>query len=75
MTSQPYKTDAILLDFSKVFDKVLHHRLAVKLHHYGIRDKNLSWIQSFLADRNQQVVLDEKTSSPAALTSGVPSIH
>ena len=45
--------------------------MAVKLHHYGIRDKNISWIKSFLADRNQQVVLDGKTS-PAAVTSGVP---
>ena len=57
------QVDAILLDFSKAFDKLPHHRLAVKLHHYGIRNKNLSWIQSFLADRNQQVVLDRKTSS------------
>ena len=64
--------DAILLDFSKACDKVPHHRLTVKLHHYGIRDKNLSWIQSFLADRSQQVVLDGKTSSPVAVTSGVP---
>ena len=31
----------------------------------------MPWIQSFLADRNQQVVLDGKTSSRAAVTSGV----
>ena len=54
------QVDAILLDFSKAFDKVPHQRLAVKLHDYGIRDKNLSWIQSFLVDRNQQMVLDER---------------
>ena len=66
------QVDAILLDFSKAFDKVPHQRLAVKLHNYGIRDKNLSWIQSFLADRNQNVVLDEKQSSRAAVTSEVP---
>ena len=66
------QVDAILLDFSKAFDKVPHHRLAVQLQHYGIRDKNLSWIQSFLADGNRQVVLDGKTSSRAAVTSGVP---
>ena len=65
------QVDAILLDFSKAFDMVRHHCLAVKLHHYGIRDKNLSWIQSFFTDRNQQVVLDGKTS-PATVTSGVP---
>ena len=64
--------DAILLDFSKAFDKVPHKRLATKLHHYGIRDQNLSWIKSFLADRSQQVVLDGKSSSPAPVTSGVP---
>ena len=65
------QVDAILLDFSKAFDKIPHQCLAVKLHHYCIREKNLSWIQSFLADRNQQVVLDGKTSSRAAVTSGV----
>ena len=30
--------DAILLDFSKAFDKVPRQGLAAKLHHYGIRD-------------------------------------
>ena len=64
--------DAILLDFSKAFDKVPHKRLATKLHHYLIRDMNLSWIKSFLAERSQQVVLDGKSSSPAPVTSGVP---
>ena len=64
--------DAILLDFSKAFDKVTHKRLATKLHHYGIRDQNLSWIKSFLTDRSQQVVLDGKSFSPAPVTSGVP---
>ena len=64
--------DVILLDFSKAFDKVPHQRLATKLHHYGIRDQNLSWIKSFIAYRSQQVVLDWKSSSPAPVTSGVP---
>ena len=64
--------DAILLDFSKAFDKVPHQRLSAKLHHYGIRGKTLGWINSFLAHRQQQVVLDGKTSSPAPVTSGVP---
>ena len=57
------QVDTVLLDFSKAFDKVPHH--------YVIGDKNLSWIQSFLADRNQPVFLDGKTSSCAAVTSGV----
>ena len=64
--------DAILLDFRKAFDKVPHKRLVTKLHHYVIRDKNVSSIKSFLTDRSQQVVLDGKSSSPAPVTPGVP---
>ena len=64
------QVDAILLNFSKAFDNVPHHRLAVKLHHYCFRDKSVSWIQSFIADRNQQVVLDGQTSFLAAISSG-----
>ena len=31
------EVDAIVLDFSKAFDRVPHQRLLLKLHHYGIR--------------------------------------
>ena len=64
--------DGILLDFSKAFDKVPHRRLAAKLHHYGVRGKTLSWIQSFLAGRTQQVTLEGQASSTSPVTSGVP---
>ena len=64
--------DAILLDFSKAFDKVSHQRLAIKLHHYGIRGHILKWIQSFLANRSQQVMVEGHASTPAPVTSGVP---
>ena len=64
--------DAILLAISKAFDKVPHQRFAAKLHHYGIRHNNLSWIESFLTDRFQQVILDGKSSSAATVTFSVP---
>ena len=64
--------DAVLLDFSKAFDKVSHHHLATKLHHYGMRGKMLEWVQSFLSSRTQEVILEGKKSSPAPVTSGVP---
>ena len=41
------QTDAILLYFSKVFDKVHHSSLLSKLHHYGFRNNHLKWISSF----------------------------
>ena len=64
--------DAILLDFSKAFDKVSHQRLLRKLHHYGVRASTLRWIQSFLGDRTQRVVVDGESSTTAPVTSGVP---
>ena len=64
--------DSILLDFSKAFDKVPHKRLLHKLSHYGIRGKILAWIQDFLRDRTQSVVVDGETSMPIGVTSGVP---
>ena len=47
--------DAILLDFSKTFDKVSHERLAATLHHNGVRGPTLNWIKIFLASRTQRV--------------------
>lgn len=64
--------DVILLDFSKAFDKVPHQRLIHKLNYYGIRNQNLSWIQDFLADRQQQVLLNGVHSSNLSVDSGVP---
>ena len=48
------QTDVILLDFSKVFDKVPHHRLCLKLSHYGIHGCTLFWIENLflLVDHN-----------------------
>ena len=57
------QVDAILLDFSEAFDKAAYQSLAAKLFQSGIRSKTLAWIQSFLAERYQNVVLDGKTSS------------
>ena len=41
------QTDVVLLDFSKAFDRVPHHRLCYKLFCYGIRGNTLSWIRNF----------------------------
>ena len=64
--------DAVLLDFSKAFDKVDHVQLLSKLEKYGIRHSLLSWITSFLSSREQTVLVEGKSSSAAPVTSGVP---
>ena len=40
---------------------------------YGIRGELLQWLQSFLTNRTQKVIIDGKQSSPcSSVTSGVP---
>ena len=66
------QTDAILLDFSKAFDKVDHVGLLAKLRYYGVRGNLLDWISCFLIGRQQSVVIDGKSSLPTNVMSGVP---
>ena len=64
--------DAILLDFSKAFDKVDHRALLLKLEHLGIRNSLLKWIESFLIGRSQKVLVEGMASDPKPVRSGVP---
>ena len=64
--------DAMVLDFTKAFDKVSHKHLFAKLSYYGIQGSILSWIQDFLTNRSQQVILDGCSSDSQPVTSGVP---
>ena len=64
--------DVRILDLSKAFDKVPHTRLVLKLDYCGIRGNVLAWLQSFLTNRTQQVVIDGYYSSSNAVISGVP---
>jgi ribonuclease P/MRP protein subunit RPP40 len=60
------------MDFSKAFDVVPHGSLLTKLAYYGIRGNTLEWIDSFLSNRTQRVVVDGEMSQLAPVTSGVP---
>ena len=62
----------IYLDFKKAFDKVPHRRLLVKLQGYGIQGKVLDWIQEFLTERKQRVVINGSESEWSDVTSGIP---
>ena len=64
--------DLIYLDFSKAFDKVPHKRLIHKLRDYNINNSLTDWVENWLTDRKQRVVLNGTQSSWIPVKSGVP---
>ena len=65
------QTDILLLNFSKAFDTVPDRRLLNKLMYYGISDPTLQWINIFLSNRTQTVLVNGSHSRPANVISGV----
>ena len=66
------QVDALIMDFSKAFDKVDHQRLITKLSNYGVKGNVNSWIRSFLSNRTQRVVINGEKSDIIDVSSGVP---
>ena len=64
--------DVIYLDFQKAFDKVPHQRLISKLKSHGMGNSIINWIEQWLKDRRQRVVVDGEVSSWKSVLSGVP---
>ena len=64
--------DVIHLDFQKAFDKVPHQRLILKLKSHGMGNSTINWIEQWLTDRRQRVVIDGEVSSWKLGLSGVP---
>ena len=62
----------MFLDLAKAFDKVPYQRLCHKLSHYRISENLLIWIQDFLNNRYQTVVLEGEHSTSCRVLSGVP---
>ena len=64
--------DIIYLDLKKkAFDKVPHQRLLLKLKAHGIGNGMINWIEKWLIDRRQRVVVDGEVSNWKAVLSGV----
>ena len=66
------QVDMVYLDFEKAFDKVPHDLLIEKLQSFGIYGNLLKWLNSYLTNREQRVVLEAKSFSWLEVTSGVP---
>jgi hypothetical protein len=66
------QTDVVYIDFSKAFDSIVHSKLLFKLELYGITGLLLRWIEVFLSNRLQRVVLDYCFSPVCDVISRVP---
>ena len=62
----------VFCDISKAFDRVWHKGLLLKLRQYGIDDGVLAWINSYLSNRQQRVIINFFFSSFRNVTAGVP---
>jgi len=64
--------DVIYLDLQKAFDKVPHGKLISKMKSMGIVGKVAVWIEQWLKDRKQRVVINGSDSGWTDVKSGVP---
>ena len=62
----------VLVDFRKAFDLVDHKLLLQKLKQYKINKLSLSWFESYLSDRTQQVNINTNQSKTGSVLYGVP---
>ena len=62
----------MFFDIQKAFDSVPHLSLLQKLEQIGINPYILRWVQSYLTERRQFVVVEGSCSSTLQVVSGVP---
>ena len=72
LIDEGHSIDVMFLDFSKAFDKVPHVRLMSKVRAHGILGSVADWVEEWLRNRKQRVVLNGKESDWADALSGVP---
>ena len=64
--------DVVYLVVQKAFDKVPHDKLIVKIRDTGAEEDVVRWIENWLSDREQRVVIDGEFSEWGSVESGVP---
>ena len=60
------------IDLSKAFDSLRHDILNEKLAYYGVKNKALDLLKSYLTNRKQYVKLNDITSTVRSISVGVP---
>ena len=69
---QKKEVRVVFLDIKKAFDKVWHRGLIHKLRLCGINGNLLKWLESYLRDREQRVVINGQHSEWDKTGAGVP---
>ena len=72
LIDEKHSVDVLYLDFAKAFDKVPHRRLLDKMEAHGITGNVLAWVEAWLSNREQRVVLNGAASEWLPVHSGVP---
>ena len=62
----------VCLDIDKAYDRLYRDGLRVKLHQLGLRGRMLCWLDDFLSDRSQRVVINGMFSAVQGVDEGVP---
>ena len=65
---------AIFMNLSKTFDTLNHNLLILKLGAYGFERDSLSFMKSYLNDRQQQVRVNKNVSPWQKIIAGVPQV-
>ena len=65
-------TSVTFADISKAFDNVWIKGFLLKLKKYGIGENFLIWLNSYLSNRTQKVVIKDALSNIGQLKAGVP---
>ena len=70
--SKGYQINCIYTDMSKAFDTVGIDSVLAAAQDFGIRGSLLNWLNTYLRSRTQYVKIQDETSLPFAVNSGVP---
>ena len=65
-------TYIIYLDLKKAFDTVFNEILVNKLNRIGLDENSIFWFESYLNNRTQSTILNNKCSSELTVSYGVP---
>uniref|UniRef100_A0A1B6KSQ8 Reverse transcriptase domain-containing protein n=1 Tax=Graphocephala atropunctata TaxID=36148 RepID=A0A1B6KSQ8_9HEMI len=62
----------VMIDYSQAFDSIDHEMLMGKMSYYGFGEGVISWIRSYLQERQQVTKFGNETSKPLSKMRGVP---